>query len=393
MSIVQSPDGRSVITRRAGLGLAALALAGWLGLGLPSGPALAQTKPVLVFAAASLKNALDDVNRPIRGETGKKATISYAASSALAKQIESGAPADLFISADLDWMDYLAGTQPDRARTPACNLLGNSLVLIAPKDSQRAPIKIGPGFALAELLGDGRLAMADPTSVPAGQVRQGGARAARRVGQRGRPSVAQAENVRAALALVARGEAPLGIVYQTDAAADPSVKIVGTFPEDTHPPIVYPMAQYRTSTNARRGDLPRLSAAARRAAQRCSRSTGFTVLDRPDGAHERRARPGIAQSRGGRRRSGCRLRVASWAMVASLPFGIAGRAGAGARPVLGQVAARTRRAPAAGPAAGRHRLLLLLLPSAAAGRSARSWPSTSASSSRSAGPARRWPAR
>jgi molybdate transport system substrate-binding protein len=246
MSIMRSPDGRAVITRRAGLGLVALALFGWLGPGLPSRPALAQAKPVLVFAAASLKNALDEIAGQYERETGKKVTISYGASSALAKQIEAAAPADLFISADLDWMDHLQARSLIRPDSRG-NVLGNRLVLVAPTDS-KASIKIGPGFPLVELLGGGRLAMADPKAVPAGKY---GRAALESLGvwPAVEPRLASAENVRAALALVSRGEAPLGIVYQTDAAADPNVKILGMFPEDTHPPIIYPAALIGTSTN------------------------------------------------------------------------------------------------------------------------------------------------
>ena len=273
MSIMRSPDWRSVVTRRAGLGLAALALAGWLGLGLPNAPALAQAKPVLVFAAASLKNALDEIVAQYERETGKKVTISYGASSALAKQIEAAAPADLFISADLDWMDYLQARNLIRPDTRG-NMLGNRLVLVAPKDS-KASIKIGTGFPLVELLGGGRLAMADPKAVPAGKY---GRAALESLGvwQAAEPRVAAAENVRAALALVSRGEAPLGIVYQTDAAADPNVKIVGMFPEDTHPPIIYPAAVTGTSTN---GDSATFLAYMRAPGARSAcEKQGFTVL-------------------------------------------------------------------------------------------------------------------
>ena len=273
MSIMRSPDGRSVVTRRAGLGLAALGLTGWLGLGLPNAPALAQAKPVLVFAAASLKNALDEIVAQYERETGKKVTISYGASSALAKQIEAAAPADLFISADLDWMDYLQARNLIKTDTRG-NMLGNRLVLVAPKDS-RASIKIGPGFPLVELLGGGRLAMADPKAVPAGKY---GRAALESLGvwQAVEPRVAAAENVRAALALVSRGEAPLGIVYQTDAAADSNVKIVGMFPEDTHPPIIYPAAVTGTSTN---GDSATFLAYMRAPGARSAwEKQGFTVL-------------------------------------------------------------------------------------------------------------------
>jgi molybdate transport system substrate-binding protein len=215
-----------------------LALAG-LSVGAVAIAARAQPRPVLVFAAASLKTALDAIAAEWRKETGKQVTVSYAASSTLAKQIENGAPADLFISADRDWMDYLQQRTLVDPNTRV-DLLGNSLVLIAPADSA-SPVTIAPGFPLAARLGDGRLAMADPAAVPAGRY---GKAALTALGVW--PSVvgriAAAENVRAALLLVARGEAPLGIVYRTDATAEPAVKIVGIFPADLHPPIVYPMA-------------------------------------------------------------------------------------------------------------------------------------------------------
>jgi len=206
-----------------------------------AGPDLARAQEggVLVFAAASLKNALDAINAQWQKETGKRATISYGASSALARQIEQGAPAQMFISADLDWMDYLAQKSLIESGTRS-NLLGNRIVLIAPRDKAQR-LEIRPGFDLAGVLGEGRLAMANVDSVPAGKY---GKAALEKLGVWASVSakVAQAENVRAALLLVSRGEAPAGIVYQTDAAADPNVKIVGTFPEDAHPPIVYPMA-------------------------------------------------------------------------------------------------------------------------------------------------------
>src|SRR5205823_3284636 len=195
----------------------------------------ADSKSPLVFAAASLKNVLDAINDAWRRETRKHATIAYAASSTLAKQIENGAPADLFISADRDWMDYLEQRKliEPKSRT---DLLGNRLVLIAPKDS-RADFVIRPGFDIAGTLGGGRLAMADPAAVPAGFY---GKAALETLGVWSSIAnrIAAAENVRAALLLVARGEAPLGIVYQTDAAAEPGVRIVAAFPADTHPPIV-----------------------------------------------------------------------------------------------------------------------------------------------------------
>ena len=231
-------------TRRSWL---ALLVAAGLASAAGVGPAAAQGKDVVVFAAASLKNALDDIAGQWQRATGKKAVISYAASNALIKQIEQRAPADIFISADIDWMDY--GQQKNLIKPDSrFNLLGNRLVLIAPKDSTiRANIQ--PDFDLAALLKGGRLAMGLVDSVPAGKY---GKAALEKLGvwDSVKDKIAQAESVRAALLFVSRGEAPLGIVYQTDAAADPSVKIVGTFPEDTHPPIIYPIALTKESTNA-----------------------------------------------------------------------------------------------------------------------------------------------
>ena len=207
---------------------------------VPLSPAAAETQPVLVFAAASLKNALDEINAGWQRESGNRANVSYAASSALAKQIEAGAPAEIFVSADREWMDYLATRKLLRANSRV-NLLGNRIVLIAPAAS-KAEIAIAPNMALAPLLGaDGRMAMANTDAVPAGKYGKA-ALVALGAWDGVKDRIAQAENVRAALLLVARGEAPLGIVYRTDAAVEPKVKIVGTFPEATHPAIVYPMA-------------------------------------------------------------------------------------------------------------------------------------------------------
>jgi molybdate transport system substrate-binding protein len=229
-----------IVSRRNWLGrILGLAAAALLVSGLAQIPAPAQGGDVVVFAAASLKNALDAVNAQWTKETGKKVTISYAASSALAKQIEQGAPAQMFISADLDWMDYLAKKNLIRPDTRS-NLLGNRIVLVAPKDKAQ-PIEIKAGFDLAKVLGEGRLAMANVDSVPAGKYGKAALEKLRAWASVS-SKVAQAENVRAALLLVSRGEAPAGIVYQTDAAADPNVKIIGTFPENTHPPIIYPIA-------------------------------------------------------------------------------------------------------------------------------------------------------
>jgi molybdate transport system substrate-binding protein len=210
----------------------------------------AAAKDIVVFAAASLKNALDDASAAYEKETGAKALISYAASSTLARQVESGAPADIFISADLDWMDYLQKRNLIKPET-RLTLLGNKLVLIAPANSA-TKIEIVPGFALADLLGKERLAMADPSAVPAGKY---GKAALEKLGVWSAVSgkVAPAEDVRSALLLVSRGETPLGIVYATDAAADKGVRIVAAFPEETHPPIVYPAAEVAGSDNPAAG--------------------------------------------------------------------------------------------------------------------------------------------
>ena len=199
-----------------------------------------------VFAAASLKNALDAVAAEWQSRTGGDTRISYAGSSALAKQIEEGAPADLFISADLDWMDYLSGKGLTKKSTEL-RLVGNRIVLVAPAYST-AEIAIAPAFDLAGLLGDERLAMANVDAVPAGRY---GKAALESLGvwDSVAPKVAQAENVRAALALVSTGEAPLGIVYQTDAAAEANVRILAAFPEESHPPIIYPAAVLADSDN------------------------------------------------------------------------------------------------------------------------------------------------
>src|SRR5262245_6921727 len=225
---------RTFLARFAALTAAALVVCG-----PPQGSGHAQGRDLVIFAAASLKNALDAINAQWQKETGKKALISYASSSALAKQIEQGAPAQMFISADLDWMDYVAQKTLIKPETRS-NLLGNRIVLIAPKDKAQS-IEIRPGFDLAKVLGDGRLSIANVDSVPAGKY---GKAALEKLGVW--PSVsnkiAQAENVRAALLLVSRGEAPLGIVYQTDAAADTNVKIIGTFTEDSQTQMIYPIA-------------------------------------------------------------------------------------------------------------------------------------------------------
>jgi molybdate transport system substrate-binding protein len=234
------------VTRRTFLrglaGVLALAAAGLAPLS-----AAAKDKGPVVFAAASLKNALDGVNAAWKQASGKAATISYAASSSLAKQIEQGAPADIFISADEDWMDYLAERKLIKPAT-RFNLLANTLVLIAPKDSTLTAT-IAPSFPLASLIGDGRLAVANVDSVPAGKYAKA-ALTKLGVWEAVKNKTAQAENVRAALALVSRGETPLGIVYGTDAHSDPKVKVLATFPETTHPPIIYPAAETAAASSS-----------------------------------------------------------------------------------------------------------------------------------------------
>jgi molybdate transport system substrate-binding protein len=236
--------------------------------------ARAQAGGLVIFAAASLKNALDEIAAAWTKETGKTAPrISYAASSALAKQMEQGAPADLFISADTDWMDYVDKKDLIKKDT-RINLLGNRIVLIAPRDSKVA-VDIKPGFDLAKALAGGKLAMANVDAVPAGKY---GKAALEKLGAWNgvKDSIAQAENVRAALLLVGRGEAPLGIVYATDAAAEPNVKIVATFPPDSYPPVIYPAAVTKDAKSAdAKGFLDYLKSSKARPA---FEKQGFTVL-------------------------------------------------------------------------------------------------------------------
>jgi molybdate transport system substrate-binding protein len=232
--------------RRFGLKLA-VAISGMATMLLSGSPSALSADNITVFAAASLKNALDAVNVSWKADSSKEATISYAASSALAKQIEEAAPADVFISADLKWMKYLADKKLIKSGTEV-QLLGNQIVLVAPKDST-VEATIAPNFPLSDLIGDGKLAMGDVKAVPAGTYGKASLESLG-VWASVEGKVAQAENVRAALKLVSTGEAPLGIVYQTDANADSSVKVVGTFPEDSHPPIVYPVGVTASSINA-----------------------------------------------------------------------------------------------------------------------------------------------
>ena len=347
-------------SRRSWLALLAATV---LTLGAGTAPAAAQNRDILVFAAASLKNALDEAAAQWQRESGKKVVISYAASNTLIKQIEQGAPADMFISADLDWMDY--GQQKGLIKPDTrSNLLGNRLVLVAPKDSNISA-NIQPGFDLAALLKGGRLAMGNVDAVPAGKY---GKASLEKLGAWDgvKDKIAQAESVRAALLLVARGEAPLGIVYQTDAAADPTVKIVGTFPENTHPPIIYPIALTKNSTNPdalaflnfirSAGCTPDLRASGLYGARRRAAS----ALDGLSGRHDQGRADGMNDllNLSPEEWTAVRLsiRVATVAMLASLPVGIAVAYAAGARALPRKVGRQRHRAAAAHPAAGRHRL-------------------------------------
>jgi molybdate transport system substrate-binding protein len=239
-------------------------------------PATAEDKTLTVFAAASMKNALDDIDAAFTAKTGVKVSASYAASSTLAKQIEQGAPADIFVSADTDWMDYAVGKKTINESTRV-NLLGNSIVLIAPKDSRIDNVPIRPGFDLAKLAGDGKVATGDIKSVPVGKYAKA---ALEKLGawQAAESKFAMAESVRAALLLVARGEAVLGIVYSTDAKVEPGVKIVGTFPADSHPPIIYPVAATATAKPEANEYLDYLHSAAAKAVLE---KYGFIYLIKP----------------------------------------------------------------------------------------------------------------
>lgn len=261
----------SLFARRLGL---AASLALGLTVGSPGG---ASAEEITVFAASSLKNALDQIAADWQAETGNTVVISYEGSPKLAKQIEEGAPADLFISASKKWMDTLSDEKliKDESRK---DILGNTLVLVAAgKDA--APVEIKKGFDLKGLLGEGKLSMGTVDSVPAGQY---GKEALESLGvwSAVEGNVAQSENVRAALALVATGEAPYGIVYASDAIADDQsgdkVTVVGTFPDDSHKPIVYPAAVVASSSKAEaQGFLDALSSDA---ASAVFTAQGFKVL-------------------------------------------------------------------------------------------------------------------
>lgn len=255
-----------MLLRRTILAVAAVLVVGLL-------PAAgAEVRPITVFAAASLTNALDEVGKEFTRSTGIPVRCSFAASSMLARQIEAGARAELFVSADQEWMDYLVrrGTVQASSRR---NLLGNRLALVAPVES-RVQLTIERGFPLAAALGQGRLATGDPDSVPVGRYAMA-ALTSLGVWDSVVDRLVRAEDVRHALRFVASGEAPLGIVYETDARIEKRVRIVGIFPADTHPPITYPVAL----TNIAGADAARFVEFIRSDAGRAAfERFGFTVL-------------------------------------------------------------------------------------------------------------------
>lgn len=244
-------------------------------LGAATTPAAAAEPrpPLLVFAAASLTDVLQELGPAYERESGQPLKYSFAASSALARQIESGARADVFVSADTDWMDYLQSRKLIDTTTRA-NLLSTQLVLIAPADST-LQLKITPGFALAAALGkDGRLSTGDPDAVPVGKYAKS-ALSALGVWPELAHRLARADNVRTALTFVERGETPLGIVYATDAKLDPKVRVIDTFPASTHSPIIYPIA----AVNGANADAARYIAFLRSPTARAIfERYGFTTL-------------------------------------------------------------------------------------------------------------------
>lgn len=254
----------SLLTRRHALALAAA---------LPVSTARAQARPLVVFAAASLKEALDEATGAYAAASGAaRPVLSYAGSNQLARQIEQGAPADVFLSADEDWMDYLSQRGLIRAGSRR-SLVGNALALIGPAGAPR--VEISRGLDLVGLLKGGRLATPDMSAVPAGRYAK---TALESLGlfEQVKARIAATENVRVALALVARGEAPLGIVYATDAAAEPKVAIIGVFPPGAHPPIAYPGAITAAATHPEAGAF--LDFLASEAAARIFVARGFTLL-------------------------------------------------------------------------------------------------------------------
>jgi molybdate transport system substrate-binding protein len=233
-------------------------------------------QPVLCFAASSLAGALDAVGRAWKTATGKRLSCTYASSSVLARQIEAGAPADVFASADRAWTEWAAARGLLRSGSEIAPL-STRLVLIAPR-AEPIALRIAPGFPLAQALGSGRLAMGNPASVPAGAYARAALTALGVWGDvQGR--IVATENVRAALAFVARGEAALGIVYETDAMSEPRVRILDVFPAETHPPIVYAFAITAASRNPDAGAL--LEYLRTPAALSIFAAHGFTVRAEP----------------------------------------------------------------------------------------------------------------
>jgi molybdate transport system substrate-binding protein len=239
-------------------------------------PVRAQNKTVTVYAAVSMQSALYDIDAAFTKATGIKVELSLAASSALAKAIEGGVLVDVFASADLDWMDYLDKKKllKDDSRG---NLLGNRVVLIAPKDSNLGNVSIGQDFDIARLAGDGRIAVADVPAVPAGKYAKA---ALQKLGgwSAAEHKITEARNVRAALEMVGRGETSLGIVYETDAKVEPRVKFVGHFPEESHPAIIYPVALTAT---AKPEALNYVAFKHSNAAKMIFEKYGFTFLIKP----------------------------------------------------------------------------------------------------------------
>lgn len=217
-----------------------LALFAFLSLASAGIAGTARAEDLTVFAAASLTNAMEELGKLYGERTGETVRFSFAASSALARQVESGAPAAIFVSADEAWMDYL-GERNLIVPATRISLIGNALVLIAPISSAITTVDLKPGVDLTSLIGDGRLATGDPDHVPVGRYAKE-ALTSLGIWDQLDSRLARAESVRTALALVERGEVPLGIVYATDAAQTNKVRVVGTFPADSHKPITYPMA-------------------------------------------------------------------------------------------------------------------------------------------------------
>ncbi len=258
------------LTRRFAL-TTSLAAALLLPLALPV-QAQAPAPGITVFAAASLTDTMKAVADAWQAKTGTKVTLSFGGSNTLAQQIDQGATADIFMSADPQWMDFLAKNNRIAADTRR-NLLGNRLVLIGGSTSK--PVTIAPKFDLAGALGSGRLAMADPAAVPAG-IYGKAALTSLGVWDSVADKIASADNVRAAMQFVSRGEAPYGIVYETDSKVDPGVHIVAAFPENSHPPIIYPVALTRTAVPQAKDFLTYLSGPDARA---IFEKAGFSVLN------------------------------------------------------------------------------------------------------------------